>query len=65
MAFVVVVESKKTLAVTGSVLSEEGQKYIAIRDDEGWVEASAKKYRGPESIGMDVKTFDSKEAAER
>ncbi len=64
MPYVVVVESFEACsgAIGNQILTREGDKFIALLDESGWVEASSIKYDG--LIPMNAKTFATKESAE-
>lgn len=63
--FAVIVHSKEMLAYDKSVMTKAGQRFWALTDREGWVEASSCQTLSDGGVPGDVKTFANREAAEK
>ena len=59
--YALVVEGGEAKSSDGAVIAEEGQKFLVIKDTEGWVEAESIYWNG--NFTKDVKTFDTEEEA--
>ena len=61
--YALIVEGKEARSANGTVMAEEGEKFLVVKEPEGWVEADSCRWDG--SVGADVKKFSSREAAEK
>jgi hypothetical protein len=52
-------------SIGNPVVGAEGDKYWVLVEPEGWVEATSGRMRDPDKVPIDVKTWSTREAAEK
>lgn len=63
--FAVIVHSKQMLAFDKSIMTKEGERFWALVEPEGWVEASSCRATPGDPVPGDVLTFPTRTEAER
>lgn len=63
MPFALVVESHEAKAVSGTVLTKDGELFWACVEPEGWVEATSSRCTDKNCVPGDAKIFKNEEAA--
>ncbi len=63
--YAIIVRGKEQLAYDKTVMTRDGERFWVMNDHDGWVDASSVHWTSDGAVPADVKTFESKEAADR
>ena len=63
MTFALIVKGKYVPTYDGKIMTQEGDPFLVLNDNEGWVPATSIRYK-PGKLPADTKIFKSKEIAE-
>ena len=63
--FAVIVTGDEAFTASGEVFTQKGQQFWVLIEPEGWVPATSIRYNEEDALPSKLKTFKTREAAER